>query len=75
MREIEAAGSTVCSKFIFLEVVGKLIDYLPLFLSSLRKYAAAAVLRTGSKKQSVSFSCALKAPKWMNSKGISLFVF
>lgn len=37
MREIKAAGSEVCSKFIFSEVVGKRIDYLPLFLSSLRK--------------------------------------
>lgn len=37
MREIKAAGSEVLSKFIFLEVVGKLIDYLLLFLSSLRK--------------------------------------
>lgn len=71
MREIKAAGSEVCSKFIFLEVVGKVIDYLPLFLSSLRKPsrgkgAAAALLTTGSKKQEIC--CALKVPKWIHSK-------
>ncbi|TNN55875.1 hypothetical protein EYF80_033874 [Liparis tanakae] len=48
---MEAAGSTVRSEFIFQEAVGKLIDYLPLVLSGLRKYAAAAVLHTGSKNK------------------------
>lgn len=49
MRGIKAAGSEVLSKFIFSEVVGKLIDYLLLFLLSLRKpdrgkHAAPALL-------------------------------
>lgn len=62
MREIKAAGSEAFSGFIFVGLVGKLIDYLLLFLSSLRKLG-------GGQHAAHAFCCALKMPKWVQFPG------
>lgn len=73
MIEIKAAGSEVYSEFIFMEVVGELIDYLLLGLSSLRKPSRGSMQLQPSllqvQRNMGDFVFALKRPKLINSKG------
>lgn len=74
-EKIKAAGSEVHSEFIFMEEVGKLIDCLPLCSVKSEKARSEESMQLQPVSPLVQrkwrgFSCALKVPKWINSKGI-----